>query len=40
VGWAPLEEELARQANRLVGGPDAVLVIDDTALPKRISTDE
>ena len=32
---APLEEELARQANRLVGGPDAVLVIDDTALPKK-----
>lgn len=32
---AALEEELARQANRLVGGPDAVLVIDDTALPKK-----
>ena len=32
---APLEEELAIQANRLVGGPDAVLVIDDTALPKK-----
>jgi SRSO17 transposase len=32
---APLEEELARQANVLVGGPDAVLVIDDTALPKK-----
>jgi len=32
---APLEEELARQANTLVGGPDAVLVIDDTALPKK-----
>jgi SRSO17 transposase len=32
---APLEEELARQANMLVGGPDAVLVIDDTALPKK-----
>ena len=32
---APLEEELAVQANRLVGGPDAVLVIDDTALPKK-----
>jgi SRSO17 transposase len=31
----PLEEELAIQANRLVGGPDAVLVIDDTALPKK-----
>jgi SRSO17 transposase len=32
---APLEEELARQADALVGGPDAVLVIDDTALPKK-----
>lgn len=32
---APLEAELAGQANRLVGGPDAVLVIDDTALPKK-----
>jgi len=32
---APLEEELAVQANTLVGGPDAVLVIDDTALPKK-----
>src|SRR5215213_2780029 len=32
---APLEEELAIQANRLVGAPDAVLVIDDTALPKK-----
>src|SRR5215210_4671802 len=32
---APLEEELATQANRLVGGRDAVLVIDDTALPKK-----
>jgi len=31
----PLEEELARQANRMVGGEDAVLVIDDTALPKK-----
>src|SRR5215208_932200 len=32
---APLEGELARVADRLVGGPDAVLVIDDTALPKQ-----
>ena len=32
---APLEEELIRQADRLVGGPDAVLVIDDTALVKQ-----
>jgi hypothetical protein len=31
---APLEAELLMQADRLVGGPDAVLVIDDTALPK------
>ena len=32
---APLEEELVRQADRLVGGPDTVLVIDDTALVKQ-----
>jgi SRSO17 transposase len=32
---APLEEELVREANRLVGGPDAVLVVDDTALVKQ-----
>ena len=31
----PLEEELLIQADRLVGGGDAVLVIDDTALPKK-----
>ena len=31
----PLEEELAIQADRMVGGTDAVLVIDDTALPKK-----
>lgn len=31
----PLAAELMRQANRLVGGPDAYLVIDDTALPKK-----
>ena len=31
---APLEAELLMQADRLVVGPDAVLVIDDTALPK------
>ncbi|MGZ8410652.1 MAG: IS701 family transposase [Hyphomicrobium sp.] len=31
----PLEAELVRNANRLVGGPDAYLVIDDTALPKK-----
>src|SRR5271168_4884228 len=32
---APLECELALQADKLVGGADAVLVIDDTALPKK-----
>jgi SRSO17 transposase len=32
---APLEAVLARVADRLVGGPDAVLIIDDTALPKQ-----
>jgi SRSO17 transposase len=32
---APLEAELLLQVNQLVGGPDAVLVIDDTALPKK-----
>jgi len=32
---APLEAELLVQADRLVGGDDAVLVIDDTALPKK-----
>jgi SRSO17 transposase len=32
---APLEAELLAQANRLVGGPNAVLVIDDTALLKK-----
>src|SRR3977135_3372560 len=34
-GAAPLEAELLVQANRLVGGKDAVLVIDDTAMPKK-----
>src|ERR1700754_3288470 len=32
---APLETELLVQADRLVGGSDAVLVVDDTALPKK-----
>jgi len=32
---APLEAELARTADRLVGGSDAVLVIDDTGIPKK-----
>src|ERR1700694_3201386 len=38
VAWwdsALLETELLIQADRLVGGSDAVLVIDDTALPKK-----
>ena len=32
---APLEAELLVKADALVGGGDAVLVIDDTALPKK-----
>jgi hypothetical protein len=32
---APLKSELVVQADRLVGGKDAVLVIDDTAMPKK-----
>lgn len=32
---APLEEELALQADKLVGAADAFLVIDDTSLPKK-----
>ena len=32
---APLEEKLVKAADRLVGGPDAVLVVDDTALVKQ-----
>src|SRR5258705_3209356 len=32
---APVETELLVQADRLIGGSDAVLVIDDTALPKK-----
>jgi SRSO17 transposase len=31
----PLESELLNQADRLVGGDGAVLVIDDTAMPKK-----
>ena len=31
----PLWRVLARKADELLGGPDAVLVIDDTALPKK-----
>jgi SRSO17 transposase len=30
-----LESELLVQADRLIGGKDAVLVIDDTALPMK-----
>src|SRR3954452_24766123 len=35
--WAtePLEDELVRAADRLVGGPEAALVVDDTALVKQ-----
>ena len=32
---APLETELLVQADKLIGGSDAVLVIDDTAMPKK-----
>src|ERR1700691_6378575 len=32
---APVETELLVQADQLVGGSDAVLVIDDTAIPKK-----
>lgn len=32
---APLERELSVQADKLVGGANAFLVIDDTALPKK-----
>jgi SRSO17 transposase len=35
---APLWAVLAHEADRLVGGPDAYLVIDDTALQKRASS--
>lgn len=32
---APLEAELLLQADKIVGGNDAILVIDDTAMPKK-----
>ena len=32
---AALEAELLGHADRLVGGKDAVLVIDDTTMPKK-----
>lgn len=31
----PLDAKRARRADRLVGGPESVPVIDDTALPKK-----
>src|SRR3954469_6163914 len=34
-GSAPLEAALLDEADRLVGGDDAFLVVDDTALPKK-----
>lgn len=34
----PLGAELLAQADRLVGGPEAVLIVDDTALPKKGSS--
>src|SRR3712207_1713686 len=34
-GDGPLWTALAREADRLVGGAEAVLVVDDTALPKK-----
>ena len=33
--WPTLRKELARQADKLIGGSDAFLVIDDTSLPKK-----
>ena len=32
---APLQQALVGEADRLVGGSDAILVVDDTALPKK-----
>lgn len=32
---APLERELARQADAMLGGDEAFLIVDDTALPKK-----
>lgn len=32
---APLQQALLNKADRLVGGSDAILVVDDTALPKK-----
>src|SRR5919199_1539373 len=36
---APLERDLLSKADQLLGGPEAVLVIDDTALPERWTRD-
>jgi SRSO17 transposase len=33
--WAPLETVLSSEADRMVGGDDAWLIVDDTALPKK-----
>jgi hypothetical protein len=35
LGHGPLEDELGKAAERLVSGPDAVLVVDDTCLVKQ-----
>jgi len=32
---APLQDELAKQANEFVGGPDAHLIVDDTSIVKK-----
>lgn len=32
---APLQSALAQEADQLVGGPDALLIVDDTTLPKQ-----
>jgi DDE superfamily endonuclease len=39
VKEAPLETELLIQADKLVGGSDAVLVIEDTSMPKKGDSD-
>jgi SRSO17 transposase len=35
---APIETELAKQTDKLIGASDAFLVVDDTSLPKKGST--
>src|SRR5450631_4164608 len=32
---APIETELAKQTDKLIGASDAFLVVDDTSLPKK-----